>query len=66
MGFSDRGYYRSEPSSFMAEWTGVLTIIVANVGIWVANLLGAEQFSINQFWHCRAICQTTSSAFGNW
>ena len=49
MGFSDRGYYRSEPSSFMAEWTGVLTIIVANVGIWVANLLGAEQFSINQF-----------------
>lgn len=33
----------------MAEWTGVLTIIVANVGIWVANLLGAEQFSINQF-----------------
>lgn len=49
MGFSDRGYYRSEPSSFMAEWTGVLTIIVVNVGIWVANLLGAEQFSINQF-----------------
>jgi len=49
MGFQDRGYYRSEPSSFMQEWTGVLTIIVANIAIWVANLLGASEFSINRF-----------------
>ena len=38
MGFSDRGYYRSEPSNaFLQEWTGVLTVIVANIAIWVAN-----------------------------
>jgi len=49
MGFQDRGYYRSESSSFMQEWTGVLTIIVANIAIWVANLLGANEFSINRF-----------------
>jgi membrane associated rhomboid family serine protease len=33
----------------MQEWTGVLTIIVANIAIWVANLLGANEFSINRF-----------------
>ena len=50
MGFSDRGYYRSEPSnSFLQEWTGVLTIIVANIAVWVANLLGANEFPINRF-----------------
>ena len=49
MGFADRGYYRPEPSSFMAEWTGVLTIIVANIAIWVANLLGAGEFPVNGF-----------------
>jgi membrane associated rhomboid family serine protease len=49
MGFADRGYYRQEPSSFMAEWTGVLTIIVANIAVWVANLLGGGEFSINAF-----------------
>jgi len=50
MGFSDRGYYRSEPSnSFLEEWTGVLTLIVANVAIWVANLLGANEFPVNRF-----------------
>jgi membrane associated rhomboid family serine protease len=49
MGYSDRGYYRSEPSSFMAEWTGVLTIIVANIAVWVANLLGAGEFPVNDF-----------------
>ena len=49
MGFSDRGYSRSEPSSFMAEWTAVLTIIVVNVGIWVANLVGANDFPLNDF-----------------
>jgi membrane associated rhomboid family serine protease len=50
MGFSDRGYYRSEPSnSFLEEWTGVLTLIVANVAIWVTNLLGANEFPVNRF-----------------
>ena len=50
MGFSDRGYYRSEPSnSFLEEWTGVLTLVVANVAIWVANLLGANEFPVNRF-----------------
>lgn len=49
MGFSDRGYYRSESSSFMAEWTAVLTIIVVNIAVWVANLLGANEFPVNSF-----------------
>jgi membrane associated rhomboid family serine protease len=49
MGFADRGYYRPEPSSFMAEWTGVLTIIVANIAVWVANLLGAGEFPVSSF-----------------
>jgi membrane associated rhomboid family serine protease len=50
MGFSDRGYYRPEPSNaFLQEWTGVLTIIVANVAVWVANLLGANEFPLNRF-----------------
>lgn len=49
MGFSDRGYSRSEPSSFMAEWTAVLTIIVVNIAVWVANLLGANEFPVNRF-----------------
>jgi len=50
MGFSDRGYYRSEPSNtFLQEWTGVLTLVVANVAIWVANLLGANEFPVNRF-----------------
>lgn len=50
MGFSDRGYYRSEPSdSFLQEWTGVLTIIVTNVAIWVANLLGSGEVPVNRF-----------------
>jgi len=50
MGFSDRGYYRTEPSnSFLQEWTGVLTIIVANIAVWVANLLGANEFPVNRF-----------------
>ena len=33
----------------MAEWTGVLTIIVANIAVWVANLLGAGEFPVNAF-----------------
>jgi membrane associated rhomboid family serine protease len=50
MGFSDRRYYRPEPSnSFLQEWTGVLTIIVANIAVWVANLLGANEFPVNRF-----------------
>ena len=50
MGFSDRGYYRPEPSNaFLQEWTGVLTIIVANIAVWVANLLGANEFPVNRF-----------------
>jgi membrane associated rhomboid family serine protease len=49
MGFSDRVYYRPEPSSFMAEWTAVLTIIVVNIAIWVANLLGGNEFPLNRF-----------------
>ena len=50
MGFSDRGYYRTEPpNAFLQEWTGVLTIIVANVAIWVANLLGANEVPVNDF-----------------
>lgn len=50
MGFADRGYYRTEPSnSFLEEWTGVLTIIVANVAVWVANLLGAAEVPVNRF-----------------
>ena len=49
MGFADRGYYRSESPSFMEEWTGVLTIIVANVAVWVANLLGANEFDLSRF-----------------
>ncbi|NDC53056.1 MAG: rhomboid family intramembrane serine protease [Planctomycetia bacterium] len=50
MGFSDRGYYRPEPSaSFLQEWTGVLTIVVANVAIWVANLLGGNEVRVNDF-----------------
>jgi len=50
MGFSDRGYYRPERSNaFLQEWTGVLTIIVANIAVWVANLLGANEFPVNRF-----------------
>ena len=49
MGFADRGYYRSESPSFMEEWTGVLTIIVANVAVWVANLLGSNEFPLSRF-----------------
>jgi len=33
----------------MNEWTAVLTIIVANVAIWVANLIAAGTLPINRF-----------------
>jgi len=46
MGFQDRGYYAdSRRAGFMAEWSGVNTIIAINVGVWLANLI----FSGNLF-----------------
>ncbi len=54
MGFSDRGYYRSD-NSFRSgsDWTAVITLIIANVAVWVLNLLGGQQFSINQIFALR-------------
>jgi len=48
MGFSDRRYDRFDSPSYASEWTAVMTIIVANVAIWVANLLAAGEFPINR------------------
>ena len=48
MGFADRRYSRSNPS-FMDDWTAVLTILVANIALWVANLVGANDFPVSQF-----------------
>ena len=40
MGFSDRGYYRFDNSfQRQSEWTAVITLIIANVAVWVLNLL---------------------------
>ena len=47
MGFSDRRYSYDDRGPFMAEWTAVLTIIVATVAIWVANLVAAGRLPIN-------------------
>ncbi len=52
MGFADRGYYRSS-DRFRPEWTAVITLIVANVAIWVGNLLGGSQFSVNNLFALR-------------
>jgi membrane associated rhomboid family serine protease len=49
MGFSDRGYSRESHQPFMADWTAVMTIMVANIAIWVANLLAAGDFRLNEF-----------------
>lgn len=49
MGFSDRGYSFDDRPPFMAEWTAVITIIVINVAVWVANLILAGEFPISQF-----------------
>ena len=49
MGFSDRGYSRDQGQPFMADWTAVLTIMVVNIGIWVANLVASGEFPINDF-----------------
>lgn len=48
MGFQDRGYYRRD-EGFAPEWSAVMTIIVANVALWVANLLAAGDFPITNF-----------------
>ena len=48
MGFQDRGYYRRD-EGFAPEWSAVMTIIVANVALWVANLLAAGEFPITSF-----------------
>ena len=48
MGFQDRGYYRRD-EGFAPEWSAVMTIIVANVALWVANLLAAGEFPITGF-----------------
>ena len=48
MGFSDRGYYRSDNSyQRQSDWTAVITLIIANVAVWVLNLFGGRDFSIN-------------------
>jgi membrane associated rhomboid family serine protease len=40
MGFSDRGYYRYDtPYRSGSDWTAVITLIIANVAVWVLNLL---------------------------
>lgn len=33
----------------MADWTAVMTIMVVNIAIWVANLVAAGDFRINEF-----------------
>jgi membrane associated rhomboid family serine protease len=49
MGFSDRGYFRDRGQPFMADWTAVLTIMVVNIGLWVANLVAAGSPPISDF-----------------
>ena len=49
MGFQDRGYSRDSHQPFMADWTAVMTIMVVNIAIWVANLVAAGQVSISDF-----------------
>ena len=49
MGFSDRGYSRDSGQPFMADWTAVMTIMVVNIAVWVANLVAAGDFRINDF-----------------
>lgn len=49
MGFTDRRYSYDDRGPFMADWTAVLTIIVATVAVWVANLVAAGSLPINQF-----------------
>ena len=49
MGFSDRRYSPDSRTPFMADWTAVLTIMVVNVAVWVANLLAAGEVQISEF-----------------
>jgi membrane associated rhomboid family serine protease len=50
MGFQDRGYYRERYTpSFAPEWTAVMTIIIVNIGLWVANLVAAGEIPITAF-----------------
>ena len=49
MGFSDRGYARGSATPFMADWTAVMTIMVANVALWVVNLVAVGEVPISDF-----------------
>ena len=49
MGFADRGYYREPSHPFMADWTAVLSIMVVNIAVWVANLVTAGDFRLSEF-----------------
>jgi membrane associated rhomboid family serine protease len=49
MGLSDRGYSRDHGQPFMADWTAVMTIMVANIAIWVANLVAAGTPPLAEF-----------------
>ena len=49
MGFQDRGYSRDSRQPFMVDWTAVMTIMVVNIAIWVANLVAAGQVSVSEF-----------------
>lgn len=46
MGFSDRRYDRFD-APYASDWTAVMTIIVACIAVWVANLLAAGEFPVN-------------------
>lgn len=48
MGFQDRGYYRRD-DVFAPDWSAVMTIIVINIALWVANLVAAGEFPITDF-----------------
>lgn len=39
MGFQDRGYLRQRQAPFMADWTGVMLVIVLNVSLWLLNFV---------------------------
>ena len=50
MGFSDRGYYRFDNSyQRQSDWTAVITLIIANVAVWVLNLLSDGLFGGRNF-----------------
>jgi membrane associated rhomboid family serine protease len=48
MGFSDRRYDRFD-TGFAPEWTAVMTIIVANIALWVASLVAAGDVPIQRW-----------------